>query len=80
MNIRMVDGSCFLKYFVYMECHFLTFGPENKLCRVVNYKSGMAALNALECGQFRSIQHAKYSPNLQGTRLKTDLYQFLGRK
>ena len=32
-----------------------TFGSENKLCRVVNCKSGMAALNALVCGQFRSM-------------------------
>ena len=32
-----------------------TFGSENKLCRVVNCKSGMAALNALVCGQFRSV-------------------------
>ena len=29
-----------------------TFGSENKLCRAVNCKSGMAALNALVCGQF----------------------------
>ena len=29
-----------------------TFGLENKLCRVVNCKSGMATLNALVCGQF----------------------------
>ena len=32
-----------------------TFGSENKLCRVVSCKSGMAVLNALVCGQFRSM-------------------------